>query len=339
MRILLSFVGFHDPFAKSAIDGVESPGPILTVAENMAFDKVILFSTRGSQERAEMTQDALISRLPNCDINLCPLAIGDPTNYLIIIREMREFLKSFMLEHSKDEFFISVSSGTPQIHACWLLLTSSGELPAEVLQTRAKKFVSDEAPLIKSINLRDPEFPRISPNVCKVEPADLDTPDPVEVFQRVGIVGDSVGLAKCLDQLTLYADQNFPVLIHGETGTGKELFSQALHYLSPRNQQNYVVANCAAIPGKLAESYFFGHKKGAFTGADTNQEGLLVTAHEGTLFLDELGELPLDIQAKLLRVIEDGLVTAIGSNKATKVNVRIVAATNRTSEQPDILYQ
>src|SRR5262249_9377146 len=120
-----------------------------------------------------------------------------------------------------------------------------------------------------------------------------------------------------------------PVLLTGETGTGKECFARLIHRLSPRRHQTLVAINCAAIPKEIAESYLFGHIKGAFTGAVGDKRGAFEDAHGSTLLLDQIGELPLEVQAKLLRVIEHGAVQRVGSTALHKVDVRIVAATNR----------
>ena len=118
------------------------------------------------------------------------------------------------------------------------------------------------------------------------------------------------------------------VLITGESGTGKEVVAQAIHTLSPRCNQPFVPVNCAAIPHDLLESEMFGHERGAFTGAAGSRHGLLTTADRGTIFLDEIGEMPGALQAKLLRVLEDGAVRPVGADRATRVNVRVIAASN-----------
>ncbi len=118
------------------------------------------------------------------------------------------------------------------------------------------------------------------------------------------------------------------VLVLGESGTGKELISRAIHFGSKRLKNAFVAVNCSAIPGELADAEFFGHKKGAFTGATSDRSGYFVQADGGTLFLDEIGDLPLSLQAKLLRVLEDGIVSPVGSNTSSKVDVKIIAATN-----------
>jgi formate hydrogenlyase transcriptional activator len=143
------------------------------------------------------------------------------------------------------------------------------------------------------------------------------------------IVGESAGLRQVLRQIETVAPTDATVLIQGETGTGKELLARAIHRLSPRSERTFVKLNCAAIPAGLLESELFGHEKGAFTGAIARKIGRLELAHEGTLFLDEIGEMPLDLQPKLLRALQEREIERLGGIRPIAVNVRLVAATNR----------
>ena len=148
-----------------------------------------------------------------------------------------------------------------------------------------------------------------------------------------GIIGHSAVMRRLFASLKQVAKALGPVLITGESGTGKDLVAQAIHQESPRNSGPFIAVNCAAIPGELQESEFFGHAAGSFTGAETSRKGLFAEACEGTLFLDEIGDMPLRLQAKLLRILEDGLVRPIGVNHETRFNVRVIAATNHDLEE------
>jgi transcriptional regulator with GAF, ATPase, and Fis domain len=147
------------------------------------------------------------------------------------------------------------------------------------------------------------------------------------------IIGESKRMQDALQQLSKVVDTRITVLVEGETGTGKELFASAIHYRSQRRDKLFVAQNCAAFPENLLESELFGHKRGAFTGATEEKKGLFEVADGGTLFLDEVGEMPLSLQAKLLRVLQEGEVRPIGGSVTRKVNVRVVAATNRNLEK------
>jgi two-component system nitrogen regulation response regulator NtrX len=147
------------------------------------------------------------------------------------------------------------------------------------------------------------------------------------------IVGRSAAVAALLEQIALAAPTTATVMITGESGTGKELVARALHDLSPRRAGPFVALNCAALPEELVESELFGHEKGAFTGALNARRGKFEEAHRGTLFLDEIGDMSLRTQAKLLRVLQDGVVTRIGGSAPTRVDVRVVAATHRKLEE------
>jgi formate hydrogenlyase transcriptional activator len=142
------------------------------------------------------------------------------------------------------------------------------------------------------------------------------------------IVGKSSAIREVLELVRIVAPTDATVLIQGETGTGKELVARAIHECSKRASRPFVRLNCAAIPAALLESELFGHERGAFTGAATRKPGRFQMAHQGTLFLDEIGEIPLEMQAKLLRVLQEGEFEMLGSNATQKVNVRLVAATN-----------
>ncbi len=149
-----------------------------------------------------------------------------------------------------------------------------------------------------------------------------------ELPGRFGLIGDSAAMRKVYDLLARVVRTDVPVLVLGESGTGKELVARALHVAGPRRKAPFLAVNCAAIPGNLLEAELFGHVRGSFTGAHRDREGYAAAADGGTLFLDEIGDVPLDLQSKLLRFLQEGEVRPVGSNVVRKVNVRLVAATN-----------
>jgi len=154
-----------------------------------------------------------------------------------------------------------------------------------------------------------------------------------ERFGFESILGTTKVLKVNIDLARKVASASTTVLLLGETGTGKEVFAQAIHYESPRSTKAFIALNCSAFPKDLLENELFGHSEGAFTGATKSKKGYLEEAHEGTLFLDEIGELNIDLQAKLLRVLETGEFYRVGESKPRKVNVRFIAATNRNLEK------
>ncbi len=151
---------------------------------------------------------------------------------------------------------------------------------------------------------------------------------------RYGIIGKSRLMTEVIQKLVQAAPTDLTVLITGETGTGKEIFAKALHGLSNRNKSSFISVNCGAIPETLLESELFGHEKGAFTGAIEQRKGFFESAYKGTIFLDEIGEMPVGTQVKLLRILESGEFSRLGSSALRKVDVRVIAATNR-----DLTYE
>ena len=177
---------------------------------------------------------------------------------------------------------------------------------------------------------------RIIPLVAKAMEKALLQKRVMELEQKIAgkynfkkIIGQSVAIKQVINLAEKVAQTDTTVLLLGETGTGKEVFANAIHYESKRAQQKFVAINCSALSKELLESELFGHKAGAFTGALKDKKGLFEEAHLGSLFLDEIGELDIDLQAKLLRVLETGTFIKVGSTETLKVDVRIIAATNR----------
>jgi two-component system nitrogen regulation response regulator NtrX len=154
-----------------------------------------------------------------------------------------------------------------------------------------------------------------------------------EAAERYAMVGDSPALRAVLDTIARVGPTTGRVLISGENGTGKELVARAIHLASPRKSQAFIEVNCAAIPAELIESELFGHMKGSFTGAGSDREGKFELANGGTLFLDEVGDMSLSAQAKVLRALQEGVITRIGGARSIQVDVRVIAATNKRLDE------
>lgn len=329
MNVLLTFTGFNDPYSKGLIGQEDQPGPILSLATAKSFDRIILFSTPSTREITLNTQSALNSVCRTTDIEIRDIPVDDPTDYAFILKELRKHIREIQEDHFAAFYFVAVASGTPQMHACWVLLTAAGEIPARLLNIRPPRFVTRDRPVITEIDLTSKEFPIIRPPKELAIELDDSAPNVQETLLQLGIVGDHPSMQRALEMGAMLASSNAPILVLGETGTGKELFSRFIHRLSGRPRDKFIAINCAAIPEDLVESILFGHKKGAFTGAVSDQVGKFDVADKGTLFLDELGELPLAAQAKFLRTLQDGIIEPVGDRKAHKVDVRVIAATNR----------
>jgi DNA-binding NtrC family response regulator len=171
------------------------------------------------------------------------------------------------------------------------------------------------------------------PEMDKLEAAKLEARERVPTLPLPEMVGESQGMLELSRLIRLVAPRSSTVLIEGETGTGKELVARAVHQLSTRASKPFVVLNCAAIPESLLEAELFGHTRGAFTGAVQSRTGRIESAHGGTLFLDEIGEMPLSLQAKILRFLESGELQRVGNNEVVHVDVRVLAATDEPLQQ------
>ncbi|MBI4661629.1 MAG: sigma 54-interacting transcriptional regulator [Verrucomicrobia bacterium] len=333
MKVLLTFTGSHDPFSSSQLQGESRSGPILSVLAERSFDVIYLFSTPRMAEVSRETQREIKTRYAQTKAQVLDVPLKDPTNYLGILRQLRGHFGRIHRDHAEAEYAIAVSSGTPQMHACWLMLAASGEIPATILQTTSPEFLPEGAHCVREIDLSAGEFPHISVRANQSLESSVED-DLASVRRDLGIVGDAPSFLKALGEAATYAEyDDIHVLLLGETGTGKECFTRLIHQLSSRSSQPLVTVNCSSIPSELAESQLFGHKKGSFTGASSDQDGKFKVADGGVLFLDELGELSLSAQAKLLRALEYGEIEPVGARKPVNVNVRVIAATNRDLRQ------
>lgn len=227
----------------------------------------------------------------------------------------------FLPDGNGVDFIREIKKHRPEAEV--ILLTAHGNIPdgVQAIKNGAFDYITKGDDNRKII-------PTISRAVDEVEKKKGKVAPPVS-YSFDSIIGSSNGLKQAVALARKVADTDVPVLLTGETGTGKEVFSHAIHYASPRSRYPIMAINCSAFSKDLLESELFGYKAGAFTGAMKDKPGLFEVANHGTVFLDEIGEMAFDLQARLLRVLETGEYIKVGDTKPTKVDVRIISATNR----------
>ncbi|AJY71164.1 hypothetical protein RW64_17175 [Geobacter sulfurreducens] len=320
-KTLFSWVGKNDLDA-AASGGTKGLGAICQALTARQYDAAVLISDWPTGKTAEYKE--WLERCTNTAIILKPVTLSNPTGIRGVYdhskREIQTYLANFQ---ASPELTFLLSSGTWAMAAVWIILANSF-------------FV---AKLVKSSpeeGLQDVEFPfdlaaDYLPDLIKRRDEEIgllfdvgvsDSPEFSDIIHR------SQTMKRLIAKAQKVAPHFLPVLIQGESGTGKELLAAAIHRASLRTGK-FAAVNCGAIPSQLVESELFGHKRGSFTGAVTDKHGLIKTAENGTLFLDEVGELPLVAQVKLLRFLQEGEYTPVGGTVIERTNVRIIAATNR----------
>lgn len=250
--------------------------------------------------------------------------LSSPTNFSEIYQAADENLKELWRSDSKIKVSILLSPGTPAMQAIWILLGKT-KYDVDFYQS------SIEAGVQKVDIPFDISAEYLPSILAKQRNALSDLSEYSAPINAAfdDIITQNPEMETLKLKATVLAERDIPALIYGESGTGKELFAIAIHNASLRSKKPFITVNCGAIPPELIDSILFGHVKGAFTGAATDKEGFFEAADGGTLFLDEFGELPLDAQVRLLRVLQSGEITRVGASQSKIVDVRIIAATNR----------
>ena len=298
MQTLLSRIGAGEPFLPNPAGGSELLGPTLRVLAEKSFARVALFPRPGFTPAAEQLTEEICRRHPHIDVQMVTEFCGD---ILLAWRlPASEVAKALEAGMSVLELELPPVPGDP-IRLSTFASTRTG-VPMAVREPTA------------AYAIRNPKPSR---------------PVLEEQREACGLVGSHPVFLEAVNRSEVVAQHQVPVLLQGETGTGKELFARLIHQLSPRADEPFVAVNCGALPERLVESTLFGHRKGAFTGADSNQHGKFALAHGGSLFLDEIGELPLEHQPKLLRVLQERKIQAVGASEEEDVDVRVIAATHR----------
>lgn len=235
----------------------------------------------------------------------------------------------FLPDGNGVDLVLAIKKAAPNVEV--ILLTAHGNIPdgVQAIKNGAFDYITkgDDNNKIIPLISRAVEKARMNVRLEKLETKVGQTYSFDSILGESKVLKDAVSLAQKV------SGTDVPVLLTGETGTGKEVFAQAIHYSSKRARQNFVAVNCSSFSKELLESEMFGHKAGSFTGALKDKKGLFEEANNGTIFLDEIGEMAFELQAKLLRILETGEYIKIGDTKPTRVNVRIIAATNRNLSQ------
>lgn len=235
----------------------------------------------------------------------------------------------FLPDGNGVDLVLAIKKAAPNVEV--ILLTAHGNIPdgVQAIKNGAFDYITkgDDNNKIIPLISRAVEKARMNVRLEKLEKKVEQTYSFDSILGESKVLKDAVSLAQKV------SGTDVPVLLTGETGTGKEVFAQAIHYSSKRARQNFVAVNCSSFSKELLESEMFGHKAGSFTGALKDKKGLFEEANNGTIFLDEIGEMAFELQAKLLRILETGEYIKIGDTKPTRVNVRIIAATNRNLSQ------
>jgi DNA-binding NtrC family response regulator len=318
---LISWIGETDHQCAEG-EAVEL-GPIASaVVGPVKYDRIHLL-TNYHFERSR-TYCEWLERAAGCaEPDLYAVELSSPINYAEIYEKVSDELKRARLPRDGVELTFHLSPGTPAMAAVWIMLAKT-RFPARLIQTSRQRGL--EA-VDFSFDLASDFLPEyLKRSDARIERL-ADARKPVPGFEK--IVHSHAALFIQLERARRIAAFDVPVLVLGETGTGKELFAEAIHASSRRVLKPFLPVNCGAISRELVNSELFGHRKGAFTGADRNRLGHFREADGGTLFLDEIGDLPLDAQVRLLRVLQEKEITPLGESHPVKVDVRIIAATHR----------
>ena len=321
-RILFCWLGTTD--LKAAAEAVDvGLGPVAQAAKARSYKEIVLLNNWG--KAASEKYVTWLKKKTSSQITLQHITLSGPTNFGEIYQAASKVISEKIQENGPNvDLVFHLSPGTPAMAAVWILLAKT-RFPAELIESSKEHGVriasvpfDISADFIPDL-FRKPDrtLERLAAGLPAIAPEFEDIIHRSEVMQRVVLKARRI------------ASRSIPVLIEGESGTGKELFARAIHDAGPRKKKPFVAINCGAIPTELVESELFGHEKGAFTGADTARIGHFEAAHQGTIFLDEIGELPKEMQVKLLRTVQEGEVKRIGATKARKIDIRIIAATNR----------
>lgn len=321
-KVLFSWIGDTD--LRAAISDMPLDAPISSTLANFSFDRVILLCSYPKARSASYVD--WLKRHSGQVIECHQETLVSPVDFESIFHAADKHLRAFKKENA--DISILLSPGTPAMQAIWILLGKT--------KYSARFYQSSKEQGAQELKIPFDISAEYTPPVTKLTTIQLTelTNDGVSssaAFEN--IITQNPEMQRLKHQAEILAKRDVPVLIQGETGTGKELFARAIHNASSRADKPFVAVNCGAFPSELVDSILFGHNKGAFTGASTDRQGYFQQANGGTLFLDEFGELEPNVQVRLLRALQEGVITPVGAAKEENVNVRIITATHRNLMQ------
>lgn len=322
-KIMFAWLGGHDFDGATGLNSGES-GPIARAVAELKFTRIVLLNNYGP-ERDGQGYKTWLTELCQCQVDVMSIDLPSPVDFAAIyVAAKTEVNKTLKAEKDQVIPVFHLSPGTPAMAAVWILLAKGPFPEAELIQTSIKQG-------IEQVQMPFNIFAEFIPDAIKGADRrlrQLSVGLLPQSSEFAAIVHQCAKMKKLVAQACLVARRDVPVLLEGQTGTGKEMFAKAIHNASPRSSKPFIAVNCGAIPRELFESEFFGYMKGAFTNAIKDYPGYFEQADGGTLFLDEIGELPLDAQVKILRVLNDGKVRRLNGSVEKEVSVRIIAATN-----------
>ncbi len=323
-KTLVTWIGHADLRASEDEENLGA-GPIAQALIARQFDRAFLI-TDHEREDVRCYCRWLRTRCDHVKLQLLHETLTGPTEFGEIYVAAVRSCETALAEGDEDtSLTFHLSPGTPAMAAVWIILAKT-RFPAELIEssklhgvrTASVPFDISADFLPDLLRRPDEELERLSAGL------------PSEAPEFEAIIHRSPSMKRMILRARLVAPRSVSVLIEGETGTGKELLARAIHQAGPRRNRRFVAVNCGAIPAELVESELFGHERGSFTGAVTRRKGHFLEADGGSLFLDEVGELPKPAQVKLLRAIQEEEILAVGSSRSRRVNVRMIAATNRS---------
>jgi transcriptional regulator with PAS, ATPase and Fis domain len=322
-EILFCWLGATDLKAASE-QTIVGLGPVAQAIDSRQFAEVILLNNWQKND-AESYATWLRKRTSTL-VTLVHIQLSRPTDFGEICQAASVCISQTLQKHGEDSHLVyHLSPGTPAMAAVWILLAKA-RFPAELIESSKEHGV-------RSVNIPFDISTEFFPDLFKKSDKTLErlaSGLPATAPEFADIVHRSEVMQRVVLKARRIAPRSIPVLIEGESGTGKELFARAIHDASPRREMPFIAINCGAIPSELVESELFGHEKGAFTGATAQHLGHFEMANNGTIFLDEVGELPKKMQVKLLRTLQEKEIRRIGSSRIISLNTRIIAATNRS---------